>query len=220
MRNPAAILYWLPLVVLISARAEAQLVPFWDASQETWGFRDPNGVIAIPPRFIGAGEFRDGRAPIEDREGFAIIDTEGHVVERLPENSAFANVGPPPAPSEACAQRESTRFPSTALECYIDELGGSAPVAGSRIVRDPGPGEGSSSAVAMRLRLGVTVIERIGYEGFRRRVILPGVSGEEAAEWRQILYPDTASPSRSGCSESWTSGEVTGGAFIEQAAGC
>ncbi len=62
------------------------------------------------------------------------------------------------------------------------------------------------------------VVERIGYEGFTRRVLLPGVSGEQALEWRLKLFPDV--PVGDGCSESWNTGVVPGGAFIEQAAGC
>jgi len=37
-------------------------------------------------------------------------------------------------------------------------------------------------------------------------------------EWRLKLYPNI--PVKVGCSESWNTGIVPGGAFIEQVAGC
>jgi hypothetical protein len=64
----------------------------------------------------------------------------------------------------------------------------------------------------------VVVVEHIGYEGFSRRVLLPGISAEQALEWRRRLYPDL--PPKVGCSESWNTGTIPGGAFIEQVAGC
>ena len=98
------------------------------------------------------------------------------------------------------------------------QLRGSAPVIGGEInIRPPG-GESSRSAVVLKFPTGVVVVEDIGYEGFTRRVLLPGVSGEQALEWRLKLYPDV--PVKVGCSESWNTGIVPGGAFIEQVAGC
>jgi hypothetical protein len=70
----------------------------------------------------------------------------------------------------------------------------------------------------MKLPSGVVVVEHIGYEGFSRRVLLPGVSANEALEWRLKLFPDN--PGRDGCSETWKTGIVPGGAFIEQSWGC
>jgi hypothetical protein len=206
------------LVACSAASAEAQLVPFWDAERERWGYTGPDGEVAIEARFRGAGEFRDGQAPVEDGSGFFIIDERGTVVERIREHAAAAPNGFIPAPSADCAWKAAERFPGTGLECYIRQLGGDDPVSGGRIMRHPGPGERHSSVVVLRLRSGATIIERIGYEGFRRRVMLPGVTEEQAREWRRMLYPDA--PVKMGCSESWTSGAVEGGAFIEQHAGC
>ena len=62
------------------------------------------------------------------------------------------------------------------------------------------------------------VVEDIAYEGFRRRVLLPGISAKQALEWRLKLYPDM--PVKAGCSETWRTGSIQGGAFIEQSAGC
>lgn len=206
-------------IALGGADADAQLLPFKDAGDARWGYERPDGSVAIAPRYIGAGPFRDGRAPVEDSEGFAIIDSTGAVIDRITGDSVAGGVGPVAPPSDSCAWSGSEEFPSTGLKCYIRELRRSAPSVGGRITRTPPGGEGSSSAIALRLRNGVVVIERIGYEGFRRRVILPRVSAVQALQWRRRLYPD-APEKKMGCSESWTTGAVRGGAFIEQAAGC
>lgn len=200
------------------AAAEAQFLPFRDPDQQRWGYKRPDGSVAIAPRFIGAGQFRDGRAPVEDSNGFAIIDGTGGVIERIAHDSVAASREPVPPPSDSCAWAGSTQFPSTGLECYVRQLRGSRSVIGGEITRRPQRGEGSSSAVVLRLQIGVVVIEEIGYEGFTRRVILPGVSATQVLQWRRRLYPDA--PAKQGCSESWTIGTVQGGAFIEQAAGC
>jgi len=201
-----------------ASAAEAQLVPFRDVAQGRWGYKQPDGSIVITPRYIGAGQFRDGRAPVEDSDGFAIIDSKGVVVERITGDSVAAGAEPVPPPSDTCVWSGAGRFPSTGLECYIRQLRGSGPVVGGEIARIPTRGEGFRSAVALRLRFGVVVIEDIGYEGFKRRVILPGVSTVQALQWRRRLYPDA--PVKQGCSESWMTGTVQGGAFIEQTAGC
>ncbi|MBK5295651.1 MAG: hypothetical protein JJE40_00755 [Vicinamibacteria bacterium] len=109
-------------------------------------------------------------------------------------------------------------FPSTGLQCYVRQLRGSAPVIGGDITIRPSRGESSRAAVILRLPTGVVVVEDIGYEGFTRRVLLPGVTANQALAWRLTLYPDI--PAKAGCSESWNTGSVPGGAFIEQAAGC
>jgi len=97
-------------------------------------------------------------------------------------------------------------------------LRGSAPVIGGEITIRPPGGEASRSAVVLKFPTGVVLVEDIGYEGFTRRVLFPGVSGDQALEWRLKLYPDV--PVKVGCSESWNTGIVPGGAFIEQVAGC
>lgn len=207
------------VLVLGGATAEGQLRPFRDRAQARWGYKRPDGSVAISPRYVGAGKFRNGRAPVEDSIGFAIIDHNGVVLERITRDSVMAGGGPVSAPSDRCAWSGSDRFPSLGLECYVRELRASGPALGGRIIRRPPGGESSSSAVVLKLPSGVLVIEDIGYEGFRKRVVLPGVSAAEAAQWRRKLYPDTPS-NKIGCSESWSSGTVQGGAFIEQAAGC
>ena len=206
------------LLTLSATAAEAQLRPFRDRDKARWGYKRTDGSIAIAPRYIGAGEFTNGRAPVEDSIGFAIIDPNGAVIERITGQSVEASKDPVPPPSDTCAWSGSDRFPSVGLECYVRELSASGPVLGGRITRRPPGGESSSSAVVLKLSSGVLVIEQIGYEGFRRRVILPGVSAAQALEWRRKLYPDA--PVKEGCSESWRTGPVGGGAFIEQAAGC
>lgn len=206
------------LLALSAAAADAQLQPFRDPAKERWGYKRSDGSVAISPRYVGAGEFRDGRAPVEDSIGFAIIDRNGAVVERITGDSVAAGRDPVPPPSDMCAWSGSDRFPSLGLECYIRELRAAGPVLGGKLTRIPPGGESSSGALVLKLRSGVLVIERIGYEGFRRRVILPGVSAAQATAWRRKLYPDA--PAKMGCSESWTTGAVQGGAFIEQAAGC
>jgi hypothetical protein len=212
-------------LVLGVAGAQDQLVAFRDPNQGQWGYKRPDGRVVIPPRYLGAGVFREGHAPVEDADGFAMIDDTGRIVERLVTDSVSASGGPVPPPADTCAWPASAPlpntglpFPSTGLQCYVRQLRGSAPVIGGEITIRPPGGESARSAVVLRFPTGVVVVEHIGYEGFTRRVLLPGVSADQALEWRLKLFPDN--PGRAGCSESWKTGIVPGGAFIEQGAGC
>lgn len=206
-------------VLLGSARAQDLPVPYRDPQLGQWGYKRSDGSVVISPRFVGAGVFREGRAPVQDADGFAIIDTTGRVVERIVTDSVSASGGPIPPPAAACAWTgpPASSF-STGLQCYVSQLRGAVPVIGGQITIRPLGGEGSRSAVVLKFATGVIVVEDIGYEGFSRRVLLPGVSREQAREWRLKLYPDI--PEKIGCSESWSTGIVPGGAFIEQRAGC
>lgn len=206
------------VLVFSATTVHAQPMPFRDPAQGRWGYKQPDGRVVISPRFLGAGAFRDGRAPVEDRDGFAIVDETGRVVERISIDSVSTTADPAPAPDGACASSPAERFPSVALECYIRQLRRAGPVIGGALTRRPPGRESSSSAVILKLSNGVIVHEDIGYEGFRRRVLLPGVSPEQALDWRRMLYPDR--PEKPGCGESWSSGAIAGGAFIEQHAGC
>ncbi len=62
--------HW-PISVLLLGAASAQerLVPFRDSTLGQWGYKRPDGSVAIPPRYLGAGVFREGRAPVEDADG-------------------------------------------------------------------------------------------------------------------------------------------------------
>jgi hypothetical protein len=206
------------VLLLVSARAQDQLLPFRDASQGHWGYKRPDGSVAIPPRYLGAGVFREGRAPVKDADGFAMIDTTGRIAERIVVDSVPAPTVPIPPPADSCAWSAPAPFPTIGLQCYIRQLRGSAAVVGGEITIRPAGGESSHSAIILQFPSGVVVVEDIGYEGFTRRVLLPGVSLEQAHQWRLKLYPDL--PVKIGCSESWNTGVVPGGAFIEQAAGC
>jgi hypothetical protein len=222
----------LSALVLGQARAQGPLVAFLDPIRGLWGYQRPDGRVVIPTRYLGAGVFREGHAPVEDADGFAIIDDTGRVVERIATDSVSAVARPVPPPADTCAWPASAPlpntgrpfppagllFPSAGLQCYVRQLRGSAPATGGEIIIRPPGGESSRSAVVLKFPTGVVVVEHIGYEGFRRRVLLPGVSAGEAIEWRLKLFPDN--PGRTGCSESWSTGVVRGGAFIEQAAGC
>ena len=219
-------------LALAAAGAQDQLLPFRDPSQGQWGYKRPDGTVAISPRYLGAGMFREGQAPVEDADGFAMIDDTGRTVERIVTDSVSAPAGSVQPPADTCAWPVSAplpntgrpfpaaglQFPSTGLQCYVRQLRGSAPIIGGEITIRPQGGESSRSAVVLRFPTGVVVVEHIGYEGVTRRVLLPGVSAEQALAWRLKLYPDV--PVRAGCSESWNTGIVPGGAFIEQAAGC
>jgi hypothetical protein len=201
-----------------SAMAPGHLVPFRDPGQATWGYKRLDGRVAIPARYLGAGLFREGQAPVKDRAGFAMIDDTGRVVRRIVTNSVSPSAVPIPSPADACAWSATASFPSTGLQCYIRQLRGSAAVIGGDITITPSGGESSHAALILQLPNGVVVVEDIRYEGFTRRVLLPGVSHDEALQWRRTLHPDL--PAKDGCSESWHSGVLPGGAFIEQAAGC
>ena len=216
----------------MTATAQDHLLPFRDPDKGQWGYRRPDGRVVIPPRYMGAGVFREGRAPVQDAEGFALIDVTGRTVERIVTNSVSASAVAVPPPADTCAWPKSAplpntgvpfpppglQFPSTGLQCYVRQLRGSAAVIGGEITIRPPGGESSRSAVVLKFPSGVVVLERIGYEGFSRRVLLPGVGAGLAHEWRLKLFPD--GPMRIGCSESWQTGTVPGGAFIEQTAGC
>jgi hypothetical protein len=216
----AIVISALCVIVLGAAglQAQDQLLPFLDPNQGQWGYKWPDGSIAIPPRYVGAGVFREGQALVKDAAGFAMIDQTGRIVERIVTDSVSVSAEPIPAPANACAWSPSATFPTTGLQCFVRQLRGAAPVIGGDITIRPPGGESSRSAVVLRLPTGVVVVEDIGYEGFTRRVLLPGVSAAQAREWRLTLYPDL--PVKIGCSESWNTGTVPGGAFIEQAAGC
>jgi hypothetical protein len=215
----SATLQWQPVdAQTASTRAEARLVPFRDAGDGRWGYKRPDGRVVIPPRYLGAGLFRDGRAPVKDDEGFATIDRTGRLVHRIVTDSIEASAPPIPPPADACAWSAAAVIPSTGLECYIRQLRGSAAGIGGRITIAPGPGEASHAALILKLPNGVVVIEDAGYEGLTRRVLLPAVTESQALQWRLKLYPDL--PAKDGCSEAWSVGVVRGGAFIEQRAGC
>jgi hypothetical protein len=200
------------------ARAQDQLVPFRDPSQGQWGYKRPDGSVAIPPRYLGAGVFREGQAPVKDADGFAMIDDTGRIVQRIVVDSVSTSTVPIPPPADTCAWSAAAPFPTTGLQCYVRQLRGPAAVIGGEITIRPRGGESSRSALILKFPTGVVVVEDIGYEGFTRRVLLPGVSREQALQWRLKLYPDL--PAKIGCSESWNTGVVPGGAFIEQGAGC
>ena len=206
------------VVLLGAAKAQDQLLAFRDPSLGQWGYKRPDGSVAIPPRYLGAGAFREGRAPVKDSDGFAMIEETGRIVERIMTDSVSASGGPIPSPADACAWSASLPFPTTGLQCYLRQLRGSAPVIGGEITIRPPGGESSRSALVLKFPSGVVVVEDIGYEGFTRRVLLPRVSAQQALAWRLKLYPDV--PVKVGCSESWSTGIVPGGAFIEQVAGC
>src|SRR5437762_2429152 len=129
-----------------AAASQAQLAPFRDSTQERWGYKRPDGSVAITPYYIGAGQFHEGRAPVEDDDGFAIIDELGTVVERIAVDAVVAAAEPVPPPSDTCAWSGAERFPSTGLECYVRQLRGSGPVVGGEIARRPTSGESFSSA--------------------------------------------------------------------------
>jgi hypothetical protein len=191
-----------------------QLTPYRDSHQQLWGYRDSSGAIVVPPRFFGAGDFADGRAPVEDSTGFALVDTRGQIIERVRRDSVVGQA--PPSPPPHCTSADLRGFPSEGLQCYAEALR-TSPAVGGVVVRRTGS-ESASSAVFYRFDSGVVLIEERGYEGFRRRLLLPGVSAAEAAQWRRLLYPDV--DAKLGCSEHWTSGAVLGGAYIEQHGGC
>ena len=201
-----------------AARVQAQLVPFRDADRGLWGYRvAATGSVEIPAQFLGAGAFVDGRAPVEDRLGFAIIDPTGRVTERVRTDSVATRGVSIPPPSDECAWPRLSEFPSGGLECYARELRADSPTIGGEITRRIG-GEGASSATFHRLASGVVVIVQRGYEGVRMRVFLPGVTADEAANRRSKLFTDR--PPKPGCGEYWSSGAIPGGAYIEQHAGC
>lgn len=201
-----------------SAMAQEPLVPFRDPAQATWGYKRLDGRVAIPPRYLGAGLFREGQAPVKDREGFAIIDGTGRVVRRIATDSVSPSAAAVPPPADACAWSATASFPSAGLQCYIRQLHGRAAVIGGHITITPSRGESAHAALILQFSNGVVVVEDIRYEGLTRRVLLPGVGLDEALTWRRMLHPDL--PARDGCSESWHSGVLLGGAFIEQVAGC
>src|SRR5919106_4687182 len=112
------------MLLLGSVKAQDQLVPFRDPSQGQWGYKRPDRSVAIPPRYLGAGVFREGQAPIRDGDGFAMIDGTGRVVQRIVVDSVSASAVPIPPPADACGWSPTAPFPSTGLQCYIRQLRG------------------------------------------------------------------------------------------------
>lgn len=203
---------------IAAANAQSQLVPFRDQKQGTWGYKSADGRDAISPRYIGAGEFRSGRAPVKDADGFAIIDESARIVERIATDRVSATAIPVPPPGAACAWKGPTPLFSTGLQCYVRQLRIATPFIGGDIAINPNRGESFRAALIQKFSNGVVVVEDIGYEGFIRRVLLPGVAAEQAHQWRLRIYRGV--PSKEGCGETWSTGTIEGGSFIEQSGGC
>jgi hypothetical protein len=100
-------------LVLGVAGAQDQLVAFRDPNQGQWGYKRPDGTVAIPPRYLGAGAFREGQAPVEDADGFAVIDETGRIVERIVTDSVRASAGPVSSPADSCAWPASAPLPNS-----------------------------------------------------------------------------------------------------------
>ena len=47
---------------------------------EKWGFRTPDGAVAIPPTFDGAGSFSEGLARVRQDWLWGFIDTTGTII--------------------------------------------------------------------------------------------------------------------------------------------
>jgi hypothetical protein len=206
-------------LLLVAAVAEAQLRPVRDSRTERWGYLRADGTVAISPRYVGAGQFRNGRAPVEDSIGFAFIDRMGAVVERIVNDSATATAEQVPPPAGRCSgpfDRDGTR---SSLECFVAQLQQGAPIVGGEISRNPVRGESYSSSAVRKIRYGVIVIERRGYEGATVRMLLPRVSAELALQWQRTIRPDLPKHF-DGCAESLTSGPIRGGAYLEYSHGC
>ena len=218
VRIPASVVLIAVLSPLPGIYAQDPVQGFRDARSGHWGYRDANGRIRIAPRFIGAGPFRNGRAPVIDSSGFAIIDGTGRIVARIATDAVSAPVGPIAAPAARCAWTPKSTFITKGFECYVEQLRTASAPIGGRISVVPARGESHRSAVILKFPSGVVVHEDIRYEGAVKRILLPGVSEQQARAWQRQLYPDI--PEDDGCSESWSSGAMPGGAFIEQRAGC
>lgn len=213
-------LHLLTLTLLwVGAHVMAQPVPFNDTLHHLWGYKDEKGVPVIPPRYSGAGQFIKGRAAVEDDNGFAVINEQGAVIERIATDAVQQAPHPLPPPDRSCAWSGTARFPavppSTGLDCYINKLRGTGPTFKAEIIRQT---EGRSQVTVYRFSNGVALIHDQGYEGSTKRLLLPGVSPKQANEWQQMLYPDAPIPD--GCAEYWMSGAIKGGSYIEQAEGC
>lgn len=76
-----ALLLWLAGYASQTGAGEARLVPFQVDGK--WGYKDPQGKVAIKPRFVLAQEFSpQGIAAVVDETGWAYINTKGNVVIR------------------------------------------------------------------------------------------------------------------------------------------
>ena len=134
--------------------------------------------------------------PIKDGDGFAMIDDTGRVVQRIVVESVSASAVPIPPPADACAWSAAAPFPSTGLQCYVRQLRGSAAVIGGQIAIRPSGGESSRATVILKFPSGVVVVEDIGYEGFSRRVLLPGVESRRGAPVAAEALPGSADEER------------------------
>lgn len=205
-----------------STHATAQPIPFKDPLHHLWGYKNESGTIVIPPRYSGAALFNKGSAVVEDGNDFVVINEQGTVIERIAIDAVEQTSRPLPTPDQSCAWSGIARFPavppSTGLDCFVKQLRGSGPSFKAEVIRQTESGEGRSQVTVYRFSSGGVLIHDQRYEGSRKRLLLPGVSPEQAKEWQQMLYPDAPIPD--GCAEYWDSGAIKGGSYIEQAEGC
>lgn len=190
---------------------DAQLKPFRDSKSKLWGYKRENGKVAILPRFVGAGNFRNGIAPVKDRRGYALIDPTGMELEHFSRERVGRAPDSIPPPLESCRN----------LDCYIFQMARRMPVLGGEIVIDPSPRKNvGQSAFIQKLPNGVVVIKDSAFGGSTVRMLLPGVSAAEARRWRRSIRPSTSTRRQRGCYELMGSGPVQGGAYIEMRRGC
>jgi hypothetical protein len=194
----------------VASASEAQLKPFRDSTSKLWGYKRADGSVAILPRFVGAGDFRNGIAPVRDPLGYALIDPSGGELERFYRDRVGASPDSIPPPIASCRN----------LDCYIFQMARRAPYLGGEIVIDPSPRKGRSrSAFVQKIPNGVVVLKDSAFNGATVRVLLPGVTAAQAREWRRSIRSYRTSR-LDGCYEYMESGPVRGGAYIESRRGC
>ncbi len=196
---------------MFASAADAQLRPYRDSTSLLWGYKRTNGSVAIAARFVGAGNFRNGIAPVRDRRGYALIDPTGMELERFSRERVGPTSDSVPPPLESCRN----------LDCYIFQMARRTPYLGGEIFINPSRREQSNhSAFIQKIQNGVVVIKDSAFGGATVRVLLPGVSPAEARRWRYGIRPRRTTRRGQGCYELIESGAVHGGAYIEMKRGC
>lgn len=208
------------MLAFVASSAEAQVQPYRDNASALWGYRRADGTVAISPRYTGAARFRAGQAAVEDSVGFAIIDVNGRVIDRIARDTVWGTSEPVPTPNADCLWRNSDAFPSPGMDCYVAQLRHGRPVVGDTIYRVRARGESYSAASFFRMRYGAVVLEEDRHEGRVTRLLLPGITPLQADDWVQKFYKDDEAMKTGGCGEYWSSGAVRGGAFIQRHYGC
>lgn len=178
-----------------------------------WGYKRPDGSIAITAQFLGAGIFRGNLAPVQQQDRvFALVSRGGKVVERFADDTATASGVPIPAPHGPCP---------IGLRCWHETLVQAGDWVGGPIDRNPSFGEGHSTAGLFKFPSGAVYIDDQGYEGGITHFLLPNVTVEQAERWATTIRAGLpAMRPDGGCVFEIKASKIRGGSRLTYRHGC